>query len=49
MRTLDEGLRLKQQHIEEGVTVWREKQVTAAVACWLKRARSLKAKASEDI
>ncbi|XP_046904755.1 LOW QUALITY PROTEIN: glucosidase 2 subunit beta-like [Hypomesus transpacificus] len=26
MRTLDEGLRLKQQHIEEGVTVWREKQ-----------------------
>ncbi|XP_067117717.1 glucosidase 2 subunit beta-like isoform X2 [Osmerus mordax] len=26
MRTLDEGLRLKQQHIEEGVSLWREKQ-----------------------
>lgn len=26
MRTLDEGLRLKQQHIEEGVLLWREKQ-----------------------
>lgn len=27
MRTLDEGLRLKQQLIEEGVLLWREKQV----------------------
>ncbi|XP_056156634.1 glucosidase 2 subunit beta-like isoform X2 [Lampris incognitus] len=26
MRTLDEGLRLKQQLIEEGVHIWREKQ-----------------------
>nr|XP_015802457.2 glucosidase 2 subunit beta isoform X1 [Nothobranchius furzeri] len=26
MRTLDEGLRLKQQMIEEGVLLWREKQ-----------------------
>ncbi|RVE60666.1 hypothetical protein OJAV_G00183130 [Oryzias javanicus] len=26
MRTLDEGLRLKQQLIEEGVLLWREKQ-----------------------
>jgi len=30
MRTLDEGLRLKQQLIEEGVLLWREKQVI----CW---------------
>lgn len=27
MRTLDEGLQLKQQLIEEGVLLWREKQV----------------------
>ncbi|MEQ2166511.1 hypothetical protein GOODEAATRI_029016, partial [Goodea atripinnis] len=27
MKTLDEGLRLKQQLIEEGVLLWREKQV----------------------
>ena len=27
MRTLDEGLLLKQQLIEEGVLLWREKQV----------------------
>lgn len=27
MRTLDEGLQLKQQLTEEGVLLWREKQV----------------------
>lgn len=27
MRTLDEGLQLKQQLAEEGVLLWREKQV----------------------
>lgn len=32
MRTLDEGLRLKQQLIEEGVLLWREKQVLDSAA-----------------
>lgn len=27
MKTLDEGLQLKRQLIEEGVLLWREKQV----------------------